>query len=104
MFIHEYLILKQGIFFDIEKNILFQCLDAFLLLINGVIYLPRKFPSGFAYYISFVKYQVKRNLIYISSENNYQSNVPKEIPYSIFLLLCLIVFSLLEKKISKKTV
>ena len=79
LFIHEYLLFKQGIFFDNEKNILFQCLDGFLLLINGFIYLPSKFLNGFEFYISFTKYQIKKNVINVYPAINYQSNIPKEI-------------------------
>ena len=76
--LHEYLLFKKGICFEIEKDILFQCLDSYIILAIALIYIPRKFPKGFDLYILIIKDSIKSNKVQIFAENNYHSNIPKE--------------------------
>ena len=76
--LHEYLLFKKGICFEIEKDILFQSLDCFILLLIALIYIPMKYPEGFDLYILIVKDIEKINKISIKSDNYYNSNIPKD--------------------------
>ena len=75
---HEYLIFKNGLCFEIEKDILFQSLDNIFILLIGLIYIPRKYPAGFELYILFIKDNIKNNKIQIKTQNFYKTNIPKE--------------------------
>ena len=75
---HEYLIFKNGLCFEIEKDILFQSLDNIFILLIGLIYIPRKYPAGFELYILFIKDNIKNNKIQIKTQNIYKTNIPKE--------------------------
>ena len=70
--------LKKGIYFLLEKDILFQWLDSFLIICLGIIYIPIKLPEGFALHIVFIK-DLLKNTMKISAEDEYGSNIPKEI-------------------------
>ena len=76
--LHEYLLFKNGLCFEIEKDILFQCLDNFFILLISLIYIPRKYPVGFDLYILIIKDNIKNNKIQIKSGKNYQTNIPKD--------------------------
>ena len=75
---HEYLLFKKGNCFEIEKDILFQCLDSYIILTIALIYIPRKFPKGFDLYILIIKDSIKSNKVQIFDGYNYHSNIPKE--------------------------
>lgn len=77
LILHEYLLFKKGLFFEIEKDILFQCLDCSVILFISFIYIPGKYPVGFALNILIIN-ERKNNKIQINSGNNYQTNIPKE--------------------------
>lgn len=74
--LNEYLLFKKDICFEIEKDILFQCLDCLILLLISLIYIPRKYPEGFDLNILIIKDTVKSNKIKIKSSNYYQTNIP----------------------------
>lgn len=76
--IHKYLLFKNGFIFEIEKDILFQCLESCLLLLISLIYIPRKWPIGFEYNILLIKDTIKSNKVQLFDEYNYHSNIPKE--------------------------
>lgn len=76
--LHQYLLFKNGNYFEIEKDILFHCLESGLIIIICIIYIPRKYPVGFEFNIIYIKERIKTNKIKISVENIYKSNIPKE--------------------------
>ena len=76
--LHQYLLFKEGLIFKIEKDILFQCLDSFLLLLLALIYMPRNWPYSFGLCISFGVDYVKANKLQLNTSQNYQTTIPKE--------------------------
>ena len=75
--LHKYLLFKQGLMFKIEKDILFQCLDSFLLLVLALIYIPRDWPYSFGLCVSFGIDYIKTNKVHLYTAQNYQSTIPK---------------------------
>ena len=76
--LHEYLLFKKGLCFEIEKDILFECLDSCLILLIALIYIPRKYPNGYNLSILIFKDLVKSKKIQIYGKKDYKSNIPKE--------------------------
>ena len=64
--------------FKIEKDILFQCLDSFLLLSFALIYMPRNWPYSFGLCISLGVEYIKTNKVQLHTSQNYQTTIPKE--------------------------
>ena len=80
--LHKYLLFKKGFCFEIEKDILFQSLDSYIILAIALIYIPRKFPNRFDLYILMIKDSIKTNKVQIFAGNNYQTNIPKKILFN----------------------
>ena len=76
--IHHYFLFMQGLCFELEKDILFQCLDCYLIVFISLIYIPRKWPNGFDLNILFIKSLIKSNKVQINAEYEYKSNIAKE--------------------------
>ena len=76
--LHKYILFKQGLIFKIEKDILFQCLDSFLLLLLALIYMPRNWPYSFGLCISIEVDYIKTNKVQLHTSQNYQTTIPKE--------------------------
>lgn len=76
--LHKYLLFKQDLMFKIEKDILFQSLDCFLLLLLALIYMPRNWPHSFGLFISLGVDTIKTNKVQIYTSQNYQTTIPKE--------------------------
>jgi hypothetical protein len=76
--LHQYLLFKEGLIFKIEKDILFQCLDSFLLLLLALIYMPRNWPYSFGLCISIGVDYIKTNKLQLHTSQNYQTTIPKE--------------------------
>ena len=76
--VNKYFFIKKGSYFRLEKDILFQWLDSFLIFCLGIIYIPIKLPEGFELNIVFMKDALK-NTMKLSAEDNCASNLPKEI-------------------------
>ena len=76
--LHQYLLFKQGLLFEIEKNVLFQCLDSCYILLISLVYMPRKWPYGFGLMIITLK-ETKKNSNKIKVSNQkYESSILKE--------------------------
>ena len=78
MAIHRYFLFMQGLCFELEKDILFQSLDCYLIICISFIYIPRKWPNGFELNILFIKSLIKSNKVQINAEYDYKSNIAKE--------------------------
>ena len=78
MAIHRYFLFMQGLCFELEKDILFQSLDCYLIICISFIYIPRKWPNGFELNILFIKSLIKSNKVQINAEYDYKSNIEKE--------------------------
>ena len=78
LIIHKYFLFMQGLCFELEKDILFQSLDCYLIICISLIYIPRKWPNGFELNILFIKSLIKSNKVQINAEYEYKSNIAKE--------------------------
>ena len=78
LIIHEYLLFKKGFCFNIEKDILFQCLESFFILFLAIIYIPRDWPEGYNLYILMIHNSKKTSKINILAGNDYSSSMPKD--------------------------
>ena len=72
--LHKYIYFKKRMLFDIERNILFQCLDSCLILLISLVYIPRKWPYGFGNMIITSKgTKLGSKRIKVSNENYHSS-------------------------------
>ena len=78
LILHKYLLFKKGLCFEIEKDILFECLDSCLISLIALIYIPKKYPNNFALSILIIKDSIKSNKIIVNDKQGYKSNIPKE--------------------------
>lgn len=78
LIIHEYLLFKKGFCFNVEKDILFQCLESFFILFLAIIYIPREWPEGYSLYILMIHNSKKTSKINILTGNDYSSSIPKD--------------------------
>lgn len=78
LIIHKYFLFMKGLCFELEKDILFQCLDCYLIIFISLIYIPRELPNGFDLNILFIKSLIRSNKVQINAEYEYKSNIAKE--------------------------
>ena len=99
--INKYFLYKKEFNLMIEKDILFQSLESFLLILIAIIYIPRKMPKGFNLHILIMKdlksvlkikslikdnYTSSMNKITLNNEENFQKYIDNNLNKEFIIL------------------